>query len=372
MIRFEDVHFSYRPSLFGSAPPTPALAGVSFRLEAGRCLGIIGGNGSGKTTLLKLAAGILGPDRGSVSVEGPVGSLLELGAAFDPTETGRENLRVGGVLWGIPHERIEAEMGALVEFSGLAQDIDRPVREYSSGMAMRLAFSLVTLLRAKALVVDEVLAVGDESFRRRSAGWLESFRRDGGALLLASHDLRLVSEHCDELLWLEGGVPRLTGAPGRVLPEYLREKVRRDVSTASAASSAGLLEHVEVLDGAGRPCGTFRAGEGMRLRVTLARDPAPADAGLRLAVFRSDWTLCFYQDSRDPGGMRLPAPPAHVELRIDELSLQPGSYLVSAALLDTSDLYHDYVPVAAGFEVTGEGPARGVFHPTCGWTASSS
>ena len=198
-----------------------ALKGVSFDVAAGRTFGIVGRNGSGKSTMLKLIAGIGRPTAGHVSVQGRVSALIELGAGFHPEISGRENVYINGMMLGLTKRELAARFDEIVAFAELEEFIDAPVKTYSSGMYMRLGFAVAIHVDPDVLLVDEVLAVGDEAFTHKCLDKFAEFRRGGRTVLLVTHSLDLVTRLCDEALWLDGGVARLQGDPKRVVDAYL-------------------------------------------------------------------------------------------------------------------------------------------------------
>ena len=207
-----------------------ALRDVSVAIAPGEAVGLVGRNGSGKSTLLRLIAGIIRPTAGRVATGGRVGSLLELGAGFHPDFTGRENVELNGALQGLSRARIRERFDEIVAFAELEDSIDRPVRTYSSGMTMRLGFAIAAFLEADVLLLDEVFAVGDESFQRKCFGVIAAFRERGGTILFVSHDASAVERLCDRAVLLREGRPRLRrpGARGdHALPPRARRRGRR-------------------------------------------------------------------------------------------------------------------------------------------------
>ena len=183
-----------------------ALKDISFEIPEGSTFGIIGSNGSGKSTLLKCLAGILTPDKGTLKVNGRISALLELGAGFHPDLTGRENVFLNGAILGMTNKEIENNFDDIIEFAGLGQFIDTPVKNYSSGMVVRLGFAIATNVDPEILIIDEVLAVGDASFQQRCFEKIESFRKDGKTIILVSHGLSQITQLCTTAAWLERGV----------------------------------------------------------------------------------------------------------------------------------------------------------------------
>ena len=218
-----------------------ALRDVSLTLHRGQCLGVIGDNGAGKSSLLKLLAGTLQPSTGSITRVGRVTAILELGAGFHPDFTGRQNLYFGGSLIGISAAEMATLEQGIIDFSELGEAIDRPVKTYSSGMAVRLAFALVTAVEPQLLIIDEALAVGDQHFQKKCVERIESFRNHGCTILFCSHSLYHVQQLCDTTLWLKGGQVQAYGPTLEVLAAYevhVRAQERGDAATPPAAGQA--------------------------------------------------------------------------------------------------------------------------------------
>jgi lipopolysaccharide transport system ATP-binding protein len=207
--------------------PFYALRNVSFRLEDGESLAIVGSNGAGKSTLLSLAAGLAPPDQGKVLVNGRVAALLELGSGFHPDLTGAENLVLNAALLGLSKRRTNQLFDRIVEFSGIGEFIDDPLRTYSSGMVMRLAFSIAIQCEPDILLIDEVLAVGDASFQEKSKEALVAFRRAGKSMLFVSHTAGAVQEMCDRALWIDHGSVMMDGSVREVLDAYQGRSVMK-------------------------------------------------------------------------------------------------------------------------------------------------
>ncbi len=215
----------------------PALSGVTFSVARGESFGLIGGNGSGKSTLLKLVAGMLRPTTGQVVVDGRVAALIELGAGFHPEISGRENVYINGAVLGLSRREIDRRYADIVEFSGLGGFMEEPVKNYSSGMYVRLGFAVAIHTDPDVLLVDEVLAVGDEAFAHRCVRRIEEFLAAGRTLLLVSHSLDLVAELCDRVLWLDRGDQRLVGEPRRVVDAYRQAVAEQEGAEHLAAAN---------------------------------------------------------------------------------------------------------------------------------------
>src|SRR5829696_9489074 len=219
-----------------------ALKGVSFDVAKGRTYGIIGRNGSGKSTMLKCVAGISRPTRGTVTVNGRISALIELGAGFHPEISGRENVFINGIMLGLTKKEITKRFDEIVRFAELEDFIDAPVKTYSSGMYMRLGFAVAIHVDPDVLLVDEVLAVGDEGFTHKCLDKFGEFRRRGKTILLVTHSLGLVERLCDEALWLDGGVVRAHGDPKRIVDAYLMDVARSEGEALARTDAAATLE----------------------------------------------------------------------------------------------------------------------------------
>lgn len=215
-----------------------ALRDVTFTLRRGQCLGLIGDNGAGKSTLLKLVAGTLQPSAGAVRRDGRLTAILELGAGFHPEFTGRENLYFAGALSGIGERELRTLEAEIIAFAELEEAIDRPVKTYSSGMVVRLAFALVTAVEPEVLIIDEALAVGDQHFQKKCVERIEAFRRNGCTILFCSHSLYHVRQLCDVALWLDGGRARACGPTEAVLAAYESHVRLLDAGTTDVPAAA--------------------------------------------------------------------------------------------------------------------------------------
>jgi len=246
-----------------------ALKGVDLTIPKGSTVGIVGRNGSGKSTLLKLITGIYAPSSGTIEVNGRISALLDLGAGFHPDFTGRENILINGIILGMSRAEVKARMPAIIEFAELGDFIDEQVRTYSSGMFMRLAFAVATHVDPEILIIDELLAVGDEHFQRKSMAKMTEFKQSGKTIILVTHDLGTVQRWCDLAAWIDGGVIRMVGTPVQVIDQYRRavnlaESTHSEVLTAPgtalpalpavgvATTSSEKLRAVRLLDVSGR------------------------------------------------------------------------------------------------------------------------
>ena len=200
-----------------------ALEDISFTVKKGECLGIIGRNGAGKSTLLSLIAGIIKPSQGQIITKGKVFPLLELGSGFHPDLNAYENAMLNGVLLGIPLKIVKQKLKDIINFAELGDFADKPVRTYSNGMLLRLGFSIITQLDPEILLIDEVIAVGDEKFRRKCLDFMLSLRKRGVTIILVSHNLEEIKTLCDRVVWIENRRIKSIGEPKEVINQYLSE-----------------------------------------------------------------------------------------------------------------------------------------------------
>lgn len=215
-----------------------ALRGVDLRIPKGSTVGIIGRNGSGKSTLLKLMTGIYSPSSGTIEVRGRISALLELGAGFHPDFTGRENILINGIILGMGRAEVKDRVPQIIEFAELGDFIDEPVRTYSSGMYMRLAFAVATHVDPDVLIIDEILSVGDEHFSRKSQSKMNEFRCSGKTIVLVTHDLNTVQNWCDAAAWIDGGRIRMHGHAAQVVEEYRRAVAAAEAENQKTGHSA--------------------------------------------------------------------------------------------------------------------------------------
>ena len=307
-----------------------ALRDVSFDVHQGEVVGIIGRNGAGKSTLLKILSKITRPSVGRIEIRGRVGALLEVGTGFNRELTGRENIFLNGVILGMRAEEINSKLDEIVAFAGIERFLDTPVKHYSTGMYVRLAFSVAAHLRPEILLVDEVLAVGDIEFQRKCIGRMEQVARDGRTVLLVSHHLGTVRALCQRVLLLEGGRLERLGPPTDVIEQYLgNHAVASADQTIAAADHAGgvreiRLMRVTLLNGlAGRF--VVHWNESIRLRFEIEVQVLLDDVSFGTGIRTVDGVSVFTVHQDDGGGERWRLSPGHyaVELELDN-TLRPG------------------------------------------------
>jgi len=247
-----------------------ALKDLSFEVRRGEALGIIGPNGAGKTTILKLLSRITPPTSGTITIVGRSSSLIELGAGFHPDLTGRENIFLNGVILGLTRRQVKERFDQIVAFAELERFIDMPVKRYSSGMYARLGFAVAAHVDPDIMLVDEVLAVGDVGFQRKCYDFIHAFVTGGKTTIFVSHNLYVIEQLCDRVIWLDGGRIVMTGKPGQVLPAYLDHMDQQALVAKTAVESVdGHLQvaQVDFTDAAGNEREAFATGESIIVRL---------------------------------------------------------------------------------------------------------
>lgn len=356
-----------------------ALSDVNLEIEHGTTFGIIGQNGSGKSTLLKCIARILKPDRGSVQTDGRLTALLELGAGFHPEYTGRENIFLNGALLGLARREIEAVLEPIVDFSELARFIDNPVKTYSSGMYARLGFSIAVHLDPDILVVDEILAVGDENFQRRCYQRIEEMKAAGKTLIMVSHALETIREHCRDCAWLDQGKLRAIGPTTGVVNEYLSEVRTREAAqmeqtvaelhrmVPSGREGVGVSEVVFI--GPNGRAREFETGDPLEIQVHYHSPREDLEeVRFQFGFVREDGVLVFSTATDAASGSNLPGSGV-VTLRLPSVELLAGLYRLSVTIEDgQSREPFTVLANAFPFRVTGDGQdERGVARLQHSW-----
>ena len=391
-----------------------AVNDVSFTVPAGRTLGVIGRNGSGKSTVLKLVAGITKPTTGTVAVHGRISALIELGAGFHPEISGRENVFINGIMLGLTKRQIAARFDEIVEFAEMRDFIDAPVKTYSSGMYMRLGFAVAIHVDPDVLLVDEVLAVGDEGFTHKCLDKFAEFKRRGKTILLVTHSLSLVERFCDEALWLDAGRVAAMGDPKRVVGAYItavesREEqqlasddaraqetvaispdepaaaVLPDHPIETAAAPADMFRategrwgsrEVEITDvmlaGAdGERAHVFHSGERVDVRIRM-RAPLPIeDFVIGIGLFNAEGVCCYgtntgieeFLSERIFGD-------AEAIFTIESLELVEGTYKLDVAVHKQDGYPYDYHRLLYTFRVKSRRKDVGIFRPRHQWRFS--
>ena len=328
-----------------------ALKDVSFAVERGKTLGIIGPNGSGKSTVLKLITRILEPTSGQIDVQGRVSALIELGAGFHPDLTGRENVYLNGSLLGFGRNEMKGKFDSIVEFSELEKFIDVPIKHYSSGMHMRLGFAVAIHVDPDILLIDEILAVGDQAFQNKCLSKIGELKSQGVTIIFVSHDLEAVRNLCPSAIWLENGVIQESGTTDRVIDSYLnnvtaltearlsRERPTRDNENRWGSGEVEITE-VGFLDGQGRGRRAFKTGEKMVVRLRYQAHTEVQQPVFGLAIYGSDGVqvngpntkLSDYTVESVEGA-------GEIDYIVDMLPLLEGTYELSAVVYDQNGLH---------------------------------
>ncbi len=356
---FRDLFLRLMPRR-GPIPPGAesfwALREVAFEVQPGESIGLIGHNGAGKSTALKLIGGVIAPSQGVVAVHGRVGALLEIGAGFHPELSGRDNIYLNAALIGMGRAEVQRKFDSIVAFSEVEEFIDTPVKHYSSGMFMRLAFAVNIHLEPEILLVDEVLAVGDYAFQRKCLDRIGQLKQQGVTICLVSHAHDTVREHCTRALWLDHGRLVADGTAESVIKQYLDQQLAADAARlqaegqASAArwgSRQAAITRVRLVDAAGQERTSFETLEPFSIEIEYeARAPIPPPV-VGLAIHRQDG-LHITGPNSGFAGLELPALDSgagRVTYTVPSLPLLEGTYLVSVAVHNREDTamydYHD-------------------------------
>jgi ABC-type polysaccharide/polyol phosphate transport system ATPase subunit len=388
-----------------------ALHDVSFSVAPGATYGIIGRNGSGKSTLLKLVAGITKPTTGTVRVKGRISALIELGAGFHPEISGRENVFINGIMLGLSKREITRRFDEIVEFAELKEFIDAPVKTYSSGMYMRLGFAVAINVDPDVLLVDEVLAVGDEGFTHKCLDKFAEFRRRGKTILLVTHSLGLVERFCDEALWLDSGTMQTTGDPKRVVGAYIIDvgkseeqqlaaddaKVARDAqqrATLATAESYEVSESeplpdmfqanagrwgsreveivgVDFVGESGEPAHLFHSGERLSVQIHFRASNPIDDFVFGVGLFNVDGVCCYgtNTDIEQMVSDQLSGE-GTVTMTIDSLDLVAGTYKLDVAVHKRDGYPYDYHRLLHTFRVKSRTKDIGIYRPPHTWEFS--
>ena len=315
-----------------------ALRDVSFAVRRGEALGIIGSNGAGKSTVLKLLANITTPTRGEITIDGRLSALIEIGSGFHPELTGRENVYLNGSLLGMPRREIALKLDDIVEFAGVRQFIDMPLKRYSSGMYVRLGFAIAAHLDGDILLLDEVLAVGDAAFQSRCIQRIHELQRGGRTIVFVSHDLGAVERLCDRVLLLQRGQIVAEGKPADVVHAYQQAVSTFDPSQASgglpgSGDRTAEIALVSFRDADGGEASRFRTGQTLRALIHYRAHDWIEDASFNIVFFTADNQPCCHLTTE--GG----APPLRIrpgagtlEFLCPELGLVPGVYYVDVGI----------------------------------------
>jgi ABC-type polysaccharide/polyol phosphate transport system ATPase subunit len=340
-----------------------ALRGVSFTVDRGEAFGIVGRNGSGKSTLLKLISGILKPTAGRVNVNGRIAALIELGAGFHPEITGRENIYINGIMLGLTRREVDQRMDRIIEFSGIEAFLDQPVKTYSSGMYVRLGFAVAVHVDPDILLIDEVLAVGDEEFSARCVAKIQEMKYRGVTLVFVTHQLDQVRNLCDRAIWLDRGRVASTGDPMRVVDAYLQEVSGATAAPEPAAeeepeekpepvsrdeeerwgSGEIVIRRVALTDSAGRELVAVGTGTPVTVEIDVEARAPQEDFVFGIGIYHADGTCVFGTNTEVEGfsAERIEGA-ARVRFVIASLDLVAGTYRLDVAVHTQNGRAFDY------------------------------
>ena len=341
-----------------------ALKDVSFEIPQGSTFGLVGENGSGKSTLLKCIAKILQPNSGRIVSRGRVAALLELGSGFHPELSGRENVYLNGSILGLSRKELDRKFDQIVDFSGIESFIDQPVKNYSSGMYVRLGFSIAINIDPDILLVDEILAVGDAAFQEKCMEKFADFRKAGKTVVVVSHAEGTMRSLCDHAAWLRHGKLVEVGPTAKTMDKYVdATHAQREVATVTDGgnrwgSGEATITEIELLDGSGHRTANLRTGEPMtvRIRYHFAERIDRPVFGLAMNTLDGFYLWAFH--SRDGGFV----PDAlegdgTIDMLVPQLMLQPGTFDLTASIVDYSTTHtYDFLRNCTRFDVEAGNP----------------
>lgn len=366
-----------------------ALKEVSFQVPKGKMFGLVGRNGAGKSTLLRLIGGVGEPDKGSIFTHGRIGALIDLGAGFHPDLTGRENIFINGVISGLLRQEVVRRFDDIVQFSELEEFIDSPLRTYSTGMRMRLAFSVAVNIDPDILLIDEVLAVGDLAFQRKCLDRIDMFKEMGCTVLLVSHDTNLVAKICDEALWLNEGRIAARGPADMVVMQYSSEmqketqrrtsinqptkKLDNEAALKVNINRFGSLEmeiiHVQLLNEASNPIIQIESGDSLTIEMDYYAPQAVESPIFGVTLTSEDGTICCDTSTTVPDiGAPVLSGKGKIRLRFSRLDLARGSYFVDVGAYQKDWEYaYDYHWHVYSLKIGDANPGKGLLNPPLHW-----
>lgn len=352
-----------------------AVNDVSFKLKRGETLGIIGPNGSGKTTILKMLNGILALDKGEIKVKGKVGALIEIGAGFHPLLTGRENIYVNGSILGMSKKEIDKKFDKIIEFAEIGDFLDAPVRTYSSGMFVRLGFSVAAHCEPDILLIDEVLAVGDLAFALKCHRKMSEFRQGGGTVVMVSQNMQAIRNMCKKALWLDGGKVKEIGEVHNVCDSYEAEII---VDEKNGAQTRGHRLHydpkveiakVEFLNRSNRRCVNYKIGDSLKLRIHFSCQRMVKQPIFAVSIFNSEGLLVSSNYSHFDGyNITQIFGIGYIDFFLSKLAFKPSKYICTVSLSEkeVSNVL-DVHRKSYLFTVTGNSTNYGFVNPFPKW-----
>lgn len=337
-----------------------ALKNVSFNVKKGETLGIIGGNGSGKTTMLRILAGIYFPNSGKVKIEGKISTLFELGTGFHPELSGRENIYLNGSILGLSRKEIDEKFNKILEFSELEKFIDTPLKHYSSGMQVRLAFSVAINVNPEVLLVDEVLAVGDAAFQGKSLNVFKEFKKNGVTTVFVSHDTGSVQDFCDRVLVMQKGTPYFFGKPEKAVLEYLRlnltekeSNIGQKQTKLKTVKKDFRITKIGLFDEFGREQDVFETGKPLTIRIFYKSERKIEHPVVGLAIISGSGINLTGPNTKDVKyTIDLVNGEGFIDYNIEKNPFLADKYFITCGLFnDSVSFSYDYVDRAASFRV---------------------
>lgn len=357
------------------------LKGISFSVEKGEAIGLIGQNGCGKSTTLKLLTKIMYPDSGTIEMRGRVSSLIELGAGFHPDMSGRQNIYTNASIFGLTRKEIDARLDDIIAFSELEEFIDNPVRTYSSGMYMRLAFAVAINVDADILLIDEILAVGDANFQAKCFNKMREIKANGTTIVIVSHSLGQIEQFCDKTIWIHNGHIRAEGSPRDIHPQYLEfmgekrqetaekenakkqeknsepDKNNNDEGSAKKdnkrwGNGDARIKKVAVFNRSGKEQSVYSTGESLVIHMEYNVLNKVENAVFGIGIFRSDGLQCYGTNTRIDGVNKFDLMiDGVIEIKLNNVNLLPGQYLLDIAIESDLGVPVDYYREACKFEI---------------------
>jgi len=370
-----------------------ALKDVSVKVEQGSMLGVIGENGAGKSTLLRLIGGVGRPDQGTIRVKGRIGALLDLGAGFHPDLTGKENVYINGVINGLTRQEVTQRFDNIVEFAELHDFINSPLRTYSTGMQMRLAFAIAAYIEPEILLIDEVLAVGDLAFQQKCLERIKKFKKDGTTIILVSHDISSIRQLCDDVLWLRHGVVEAYGPTEVVVGEYVaemtaetRKRTPEEVPVVYTETGTPLIvnqnrfgsqeisiTNVMLFGQQGLPALEIDSGDALRVEIEFAKKSSITHPIFGVTITREDGFVCFdYSSESSLLNTENIGEKGAMKLLLDRLDLTGGRYFVDVGIYHKDWTYaFDYHWHVYPLIIRATKGVKGIIRPPSHWILES-
>ena len=341
-----------------------ALKDISFEVQRGEFFGIVGKNGCGKSTLLKIIAGIYQPTKGNIEVNGAIAPFIELGVGFNPELTGRDNVFLSGTILGMSRKKIESLYSEIVEFAEMEEFMDQKLKNYSSGMQVRLAFSIAIRSDSDILLIDEVLAVGDAAFQQKCLNYFEKLKQQKRTVIFVSHDMNSVSQFCNKAIFIEDSKLKAEGSSYKIAQEYLKANMPKE-EKRKTSKDFDYFKSIDVYNSNGKKTTNIKIKESFSIRIKWRHNKDIQNVGI--AIFREDGTYCFgtntqidkFDISKDEAALNYSGP-----------SLAPGKYSIKVNAFGLSDMHPiEFVDDAGTFNIVGSTPWAGIVNIDTKWSS---